>query len=233
MKKIILMCLLASPVITWAQDTEGTVEVESQYKPTGGDKTLELQFEPFGDNPININGIRARWFSSQRSAFRLNIFVGVDADSEITQQSDPDLDLKELKDKDMTVSINIRPGMEKHLKGTEKLSPYFGWEADLAYQTSSNRTEFQNNDNVEYSKVINTNGFARVGLNAIAGMDFYVSPKLYLGAELGFGASYTRLLSVKLKSNVDGFQKPDPVKRGGSIDIGPNVNAQIRLGYAF
>lgn len=235
MQKLLILFFIAVPGILWSQDGEDQVidEITSEYKPISGEKTLELQFAPFGDDPININGIRARWFTSSRKAFRLNVFLGFNSDSDITQQEDSDLGLKELKDKSLVYTINIRPGFEKHLKGTEKLSPYFGWEVDLAYQRSSDKTEFQNGNEVYYNKTLNQDGFWRVGANAIAGFDFYVIKKLYLGAEFGFGASLTKLLPVKIKSDLNGFTEPEPIDRGSSFDLGPNVNAQIRLGYAF
>lgn len=230
MKQLFMLALIAVPTFLWAQDTE---EIINEFKPTGAEKTLEVQFAPFGNNPISINGIRTRWFRSPDKAFRLNAFVSVNTDSEITQQEDSDLNLKELKDKSFLLTISIQPGYEMHLKGTEKLSPYFGWEADLAYRTSSHTTEFQSGSEVNHSKLVNTNGFFRVGINAVAGLDYYVAKKLYLGTEFGFGARLSSLLAVKVKSDLEGFEEPDPNKRGSSFKLGPNANAQIRLGYAF
>ena len=229
MKKYLLFVFVL-PVLVYGQDLSQEV---NEYKPQAGEKTLELQFEPFGDNPLDINGIRLRWFKSEQKAIRLNVFLGLSNDSQITQQEDSDLNLKELKDKDFSFTAAIRPGMEKHFKGTSKLSPYFGWEGEVAYRTSSSKTESQNGNDVNYIKRNNDTGYIRLGINALAGFDFYVAKKLYLGAEFGFGASWTKLLSVKIKSDITGFQEPDPEKRGSSFDIGPNVNAQIRLGYAF
>lgn len=208
-------------------------KIISEFKLNAGEKTLEVQFAPFGNNPISVNGIRGRWFRTPDKAFRLNAFVSVNTDTQITQQEDSDLNLEELQNKSFLFTISIQPGYEMHLKGTDRLSPYFGWEADFAYRTSSNTTEFQSGSEVNYSKLINTNGFFRVGINAIAGLDYYVAKKLYLGTEFGFGAGLTRLLAVKVKSDLEGFEEPEPDKRGSSLNLGPNVNAQIRLGYAF
>ena len=230
MKKIIGLFLIALPFAVFGQDDETLV---SQFKPAAGEKTLELQFAPFGDNPISLNGIRARWFLSEQSAFRLNAFLSFNSDSDIIQQEDDDLNREELKNKNVSFTINLRPGLEKHLKGTEKLSPYFGGELDLAYRGTSFKTEVQVSNEVKYNKQINANGFFRAGVNAIAGLDFYISKKLYLGTEFGFGVSLSKPLSVKVKSDRTGFEEPEPEKRGSSVDLGPNVNAQIRLGYAF
>ncbi|MEM7549849.1 MAG: hypothetical protein AAF363_09245 [Bacteroidota bacterium] len=246
MKKIILLIFSTFSLSAFAQEQDATIsssseteesnsqETTSDFRPSAGDISLELQFEPFGDNPIDINGIRARFFSSQRKAFRLNVFLGVDVDTDITQQANPDVDLLELKDRTSVVTVNIRPGYEWHTKGTERLSPYFGFEVDFAIQTSRFRTEDQTGNNeINYTKFINDNGFYRLGLNAVAGLDYYFSKKIYLGAEFGFGASVTRLLDQRVDSDFPGFEEPDPINRGGSFDLGPNVNVDIRLGYVF
>lgn len=226
MKKCYSLLVFMIPILVWSQEN---IEI----KPISGEKTLELQFAPFGDNPININGIRIRKFTDSKNALRLNAFVGFTSTSVITQQEDESVGRQELRDRSTTTTFNIRPGIEKHMSGTERLSPYFGLEADLALQTSSDRSESQNGTEVNFGKVINDRGFIRLGANAIAGFDYYVAKKLYLGTELGVGFSYTRLSSITLDSDVNGFTAPEPEKQGGFFDFGPNVNAQIRLGYAF
>lgn len=234
MTNYIFSALLLISSLAQAQDTIQFVERQPlEYKADANEMTLEVQFAPFGSNPISLNGIRARWFSSPQKAFRINVFAGLDSDTEITQQELESASLKELKNTSNVFSINVRPGFETHLKGTKRLSPYVGWEFDLAYQHSTFKSEFQDDQDVNYTKLVNENGFYRVGANLIAGFDFYVAKKLYMGTEFGFGASYTKLLPVKVKSDRDGFTEPDPEKRGGSFDLGPNVNAQIRLGLAY
>ncbi|TRX58214.1 hypothetical protein FNH22_14215 [Fulvivirga sp. M361] len=233
------LVMLTLSLATLAQQTDEnttiapTQDATNSYKPEARETSLEVQFEPFGDNPVSINGIRARFFKSPNKAVRLNVFLGYDVDSDITQQAVSNTNLRELKDRTAIFSLNIRPGYEWHLKGTKKLSPYFGMEMDLGYQISRFKSEVQNGDDVNYTLRKNDNGFFRIGANAIAGLDFYVAKKLYLGTEMGFGASVTRLLDVEVESDVTGFQEPDPLKRGSAFDIGPNVNVDIRLGYVF
>ena len=50
---------------------------------------------------------------------------------------------------------------------------------------------------------------------------------------MGFGASVTRLRDVTEDSDIPGFVEPEPLNRGGSFELGPNVNVDIRLGYVF
>ncbi|UXX80325.1 SH3 domain-containing protein [Reichenbachiella carrageenanivorans] len=234
MIKLFTTLFLLTALAAQAQDsTQNSHRVPLEFKADDAETTLELQFTPFGNTPVSINGIRARWFTSGRNAFRLNIFAAVDSDTEIIQQELSSAQLKELKYNTTTIGVNVRPGFERHLEGTKRLSPYFGLEFDLAYQYSSEKEEYQNGSKVNYNKVVNEDGFVRLGANWVAGFDFYIAKKLYLGTEFGYGFSYTKLLAVKVKSNQTTFTEPEPDKRGGSFDMGPNVNAQIRLGYAF
>ena len=162
------------------------------------------------------------------------MFVGLNTDTQITQQEDVDLGREELKDRESTFTMSVRPGFEKHILVSDRLSPYFGMEFELTYQRTAFRAEQQTVGSlVNYTKIINNNGFVSLGANFVAGMDYYVAKKLYVGTEFGFGFSYTQLLAVKQKSDRDGFTEPDPIKRGNSLDIGPNVVGEIRLGYAF
>lgn len=230
MKLTLIFLITAVTSICVAQDVEN-----STFKPLDGDKTLELQLAPLSNNPLGITGIRGRLFMSDQTAFRLNTFVGYTNETIITQQKNDDTlpQLVELKDSDRLLTINIRPGFEKHLSGTDRLSPYFGGEVDLAYQRSVFVSEEQSADDIVTNTFINDNGFIRAGLNGIAGFDFYVAKHFYMGAELGFGLSYTKPLAPQFKSDLDGFEEPEPNKTGSSITFGPIVNTQIRIGYAF
>ncbi|MCG8384167.1 MAG: hypothetical protein MJA30_01395 [Cytophagales bacterium] len=236
MKRSLALAIAMSFGALYAQDNTTTTtntNIQNEFKPSAGNVSLEVQFEPFGDDPININGIRGRIFSSQRQAFRMNVFIGYDSDTDITQQEVPDANLLELEDRTSTFTLNLRPGMEWHTKGTERLSPYFGFEVDFAIQWSRFRSENQEDLSVFYRTRINENGFTRYGLNAIAGFDYYFAKRIFVGTEMGFGASVTRLRDVTEDSDVPGFVEPEPLNRGGSFELGPNVNVDIRLGYVF
>ncbi len=220
---------MAVAITVSAQDSD------KQYRPTGGESNLEFQFTPFGTSPIGISGIRYRKFTSQYSAFRLNAHLSFSNATTITQQADPDNDIPELKDTDQVFGINLRPGFEKHLSGTERLSPYYGLEFDVAWQRTvakEEREDFGTGD-IIIDKTIDQFGFFRLGLNAVAGFDFYVAERLYMGAELGFGFSWQKESKIKFKSSEDGFVEPDPIKRGGEFELGPNIVSAIRVGYIF
>lgn len=203
------------------------------YKPVAGDKTLELQFAPLGGAPFSMGGIRFRQFMSETTALRATVYLGYTRSSEITQEADSDAKLEQLKKAESAFEIGIRPGFEKHLGGTSRLSPYYGAELDLAIRNTSEVQDIQTGETkVEKGKVRNADGFKRIGLNAIFGADYYVAEKVFIGAEMGFGLAFTKD-SKTVNVATDGKKTESKLNKGGDFAFGPNVLAQFRLGIVF
>lgn len=226
---ITLMCFF--PLLA----QESSDSEESTLKAEAGSRNLEVQFAPLGGNPISIGGIRYRAFLTNEMAYRANIFLGYTSGSTVTQQEANGV--PELRNRNSTLTINIRPGIEMHFSGTKRLSPYVGAELDLAYQSNTTVNEIQNPadpaDNAVYELTTkNNNGFFRLGLNGVAGADYYFSNKIYMGTEIGFGLSYQSNSTIKNESTLPGATNTE-AKQGSTFSIGPNAVGQIRLGYMF
>ncbi len=218
MKKIIAVAVLlfTGISITQAQDMSS-----DNLKPVSGDWGAEVNFAPFSSSPISINYIRLRNFTDDKSAFRLGLFLGANVQN-------PSEDLT-----NNTFELNIRPGLEKHFDGTNRISPYIGGELDLAFKTS--KSEFDDGSNEATIEGAWTNfgterGFVRLGANAIAGVDFYIVKGLYLGTEFGFGFEYIKQSDIVEKANGNELGE---TKGGSTFQLGPNVNSAIRLGFNF
>lgn len=221
-----------------------SVEAQSTYRPAGGEKNLELMVAPLGGSPISMAGIKYRHFSSATSAMRLGVFLGFDNKTTILQDEDSKAKMLELKKKESTITISVQPGIEKHLTGTERLSPYFGGYVDLNFTTKNKKEESQlnlNNDKQEVGYDKTTSGSIGIGLNAIAGFDYYLAQSLYVGTELGFGLSTTMPMKNKTETvsandtndgtvTDSGDGKKDNVSK---FQVGPNVVGQLRLGWLF
>lgn len=238
MKKVWILALAALAVsYSNAQEVVTTnndlVVVSNEgFKPVAGQTTLEVQFAPLGGTPISIGGIRARSFSTATSAFRLNAFLGYTSSSTITQDEDSEIDQLKTKDTESSFTISLAPGIEQHFAGTSRLSPYVGAELPLAWNTSTDKSETQIADKVESGKT--KNGYFEIGLNAVAGVDFYFTKNLYLGTEFGFGLQYHKDGKTKSSSTVEGTEDTtNGVGKGSSFTLAPNVNGQIRLGFVF
>jgi len=221
-----------------------TAQAQTQYRPAGGEKNLELMIAPLSGSPVTMAGIKFRKFGSATSAMRLGVFLGFQNKTTITQDEDGESDMLELKDKESSITIAVQPGLEKHMTGTDRLSPYIGGYLDLSFTNKNTKKETQLNLNdnkreVGYEK--KTSGSLGIGLNAVAGFEYYLAKSLYFGTELGFGFAATMPMKSKTETvaanddntgtattNTDG--KKDNVS---SIQLGPNVVGQLRLGWLF
>lgn len=97
-----------------------------------------------------------------------------------------------------------------HFDGTDRLSPYVG--AELVFGIGRNSIErefFGGNsatavaENFAVFSLTRTEGTTTVGLNALAGVDYYIADNLYLGAEIGFGLQRTTLRDVEVEVSDD------------------------------
>ena len=175
-------------------------------KQVGGDKNFEFTFAPLGGNPIGINGIRLRSFNGDGTgALRLGLFIGGTTEKTVNTQPggiplpDPEDQSPELLDISKTFDFSIRPGYEKHFDGTDRLSPYIGGEIFFGMGSETLTREFHspndtdNLDDFVTWEITRKQGHSTIGLNILAGFDFYFSDNIYLGAEMGFGFASTTL----------------------------------------
>ncbi|MFK7922024.1 MAG: outer membrane beta-barrel protein [Bacteroidia bacterium] len=128
--------------------------------------------------------------------------------------------------------LNFSPGMEWHMAmESPKLDPYVGAEIPISYlgaETVSFDNEFQYLDAdgaVVYKSDINTRtetaGGLSVGLNLIAGFNYFITDKIAVGAEYNLGAAYSQL---------GGDIK---VSQTGIIQPTPNVDQQVPINDNF
>jgi len=245
MKKLFTTTVLALSACTFTMAQDGA----SDFKPTAGANNLELNFVPLNGKPIQLTYIRYRRFLSEKTAFRLGIglsFTSQKADSVFNSKVTPtgNVTVSE-KYKKTVMSWSIKPGFEKHFEGTNRLSPYIGAELDLAGQSTKEvtptGTDAKDEFYIQTDKNKSKGGFFRAGVNLIAGFDCYITKHLYLGSELGFGFQYTKFSDYKMTTEYPSSVTPgtpDPgnpnaTSQGSEMNIGPNFNSSIRLGYIF
>lgn len=223
-----------------------TTEVQAQdYKPVAGEKTVEVNFTPFGGSPISISGLKFRSFTSETSAFRLGINLAYSSTSEDPQLIDTDLDGEndeELVDKNSSFGIRLEPGIEKHFAGTERLSPYIGGVATIGFSkttiTDENYGDADLTDTSVEGEVYEDktkDGSLDLGVRLVLGADWYFTEKMYLGVEVGYGVLYSSKNDTKYEYGVtiDPDNRPEDAPRGSDLKIGPTFNSALRLGYAF
>ncbi len=193
---------------TFSQDEK------KNFKPEAGAWNAEVNVSPLGSSPVSINYIRLRRFNSPDEAFRLGLSLGGRFES-----TSDDINFR-------TVEISIIPGFEKHFPGTDRLSPYVGGELDLTLKTSSVKGDDITDITGAWDTAGTEQAFFRGALNAVAGVDFYLARRLYMGTEFGFGFEVINIHDIE----IDG---QEPTERGSTFQFGPNFNSAFRLGFLF
>jgi hypothetical protein len=229
MKHIIfLICLLFS------------LNVFSQ-KQELGNITTELELAPLGTEPLKIGSLRARYFNTASTAFRLSIYLGGSSTTtnsvgiNYDQLGNPDS--VDLKSKSSNMDFILRPGYEIHLAGTEKLSPYIGGEAYFGIKSTKSKDELNWNDNGNY-KIMTTTTKQKTptfGINLLAGADYYITDKVYLGVEFGYGFLSEGLgkTTVEYENPSSGQKNTEEKGNTRTFNWGPNYQGTIRIGFCI
>lgn len=238
MKKVLFTAALFSAcTFVIAQDTTKTT---GDYKPVAGANNLELNFTPLGGSPISLSYIRYRRFLTATTAVRAGVSLTYSSSSvDVLIPSDvtPGTNITSTS-KSSKMGWSLRPGIEKHFAGTNRLSPYVGVELALSGQSTKDVTPTDLNATDDVVLITTTKnsakgGFFMLGLNALAGFDCYITKHLYLGAELGFGLEYTAFSKLKTESTPAPTTAIPDVDQGSAFNLGPMVNSAIRLGFIF
>lgn len=179
-------------------------------------KTFEVNFTPLGGSPISINGIKFRKFKDDYNALRLEVFLGMNSSKSVSMQEgvngDEDNPNPLTYSKSSGFDFSVRPGIEKHFDGTNRLSPYVGGAVNLGFSSSSSTEEYWSANETNPDEAFDSHveweqktkdGSLSLGLSALAGMDFYFADNIYLGAEFGFGLGFTSMSPTKYSSTDD------------------------------
>lgn len=128
----------------------------------------------------------------------------------------------------------ISLGAEKHFAGTDKLSPYIG--ADLVYGMGSSSAKWDKYDGNSYNANVTRtikNPNSMLGLNLVAGTDYYFAENFYLGLELGLGFSSTTEKAGEDVTTVSGTSTTILSPEAKSSNFGNNFIGNFRLGWRF
>lgn len=223
------LALAASTTLTLAQD-----EV---LKPTTGAKNLEVQINPFTSNPLGlINGFKFRYFQSPTNVLRVSANLNYAYTNKITQDAGTgNSNQKELHDRSSSFEFTIRPGIERHLPGTRRISPYYGGEVLLGIVLTGRKQEEQDlksSSDVQTTTYTNESGGFRVGVAGVVGADVYLIQNLYLGAEMGFGLTAFNPFATKV-TPPQGDSFTSNVGKSTTFSAAPFILPAFRVGFIF
>ncbi|MGD1846581.1 MAG: hypothetical protein ACFB10_14430 [Salibacteraceae bacterium] len=208
------LALLLLSLGSFAASAQLTEQEKRQFKPTEQHWGLTFNLTGLIDN-ISLNSLRddvnneallIRYYYTDNLVFRSGLGFNTFRMKTETVDSVGSSEVKF----DSTFSQNnffFAPGIETHLKGSNKLDPYLG--ASLAFGAIGKTnidTDQQTTDTLGLARVTTTEerggGFS-LGINLIAGFNYFFTQNLSIGAEyqLGFrnlrtGGDFTRSTTV-------------------------------------
>ncbi|WP_300598755.1 hypothetical protein [Niabella sp.] len=214
------------------------VNAQSEIKPNQGDVTTEFGLSGGVLNSnfeLNEQGnlLRFRYFAKETLAFRLGF--GLSSVRNTKNLYDPSDDAHKGTFKTSQTDFLVNLGVEKHFEGTDRLSPYVG--GDLLLSVANKKTEFNDatiggtayaKDNSGSVKGPGSVGF---GVRAVAGADYYIAKRVFLGAEAGFGFLSTK--KGKTTTNINDAPTVTQKSAGSGFELAPNVITGVRIGFVF
>jgi hypothetical protein len=267
MKKLFTILALTSIVfVSNAQRSTKTTKTEtesygssstSEYKPSKGSITTEVGLVGgLGNSGFNLNTstsfggsptLKFRYFYKDDIAFRLGFSANRNASNtaptSTTTTSPVPTPVPAFVPSSTTFNsstfFGINLGVEKHFKGSDRLSTFAA--ADLLIGTRSSYSETVNNTTATSSTTTtdkNNNGDSYFGLGLLTGADYYIAKKVYLGVELGIALlrssdkDRVRTTQTTTSSTVNTTEITDSVG-GSNFAIATTLMGGVRIGYQF
>jgi outer membrane protein W len=255
MKKTLLCLALAmASIVATAQkvkvdSTHSTVKPDTELKPAAGTFATELNFNPFkGNLSLNnaLNQIKVRYFTASDLALRFGFNVNQrDSSTNSGTPYGTQSTFFKAERKSTTFSFNI--GIEKHFKGTRRLSPYIGLDLSIGTKSASQdnssngaTTSVKNGwldviyQGQNYYNIVAENAYTRYGIAGVAGFDFYMAKNFFLGYEFNLGYAKTDYKTVELTTTgTNGNNNSNTDSKNSSSTFGTSLINGIRIGYAF
>ncbi|WP_461789130.1 hypothetical protein [Pedobacter sp.] len=249
-KMLFLAAFAAASLFANAQDSK--TNENNDFKPSKGSFATELNFNPFkGNLSFNnvLNQVKGRYFVSANLALRLGFNVNT-LDSNLNYGNPYGAQSNFSSDERKSTSFGLNIGIEKHFKGTKRLSPYIGadafWGTRSAKQTISNNgsttnvkngwldvTYVQSGSGLVYTYRISEGAYSRFGISAVAGFDFYMAKNFFLGYEFNLGYSKTDFKSPDVTITGQSTSFTNYYSNNSTSKFGTSLVNGIRIGYIF
>ena len=209
----------------------GVVMTQNTFaqKPADSKFSLETQLNLAGTT-ITAPGIKLRYFVSETMAIRFGFDYSSDKDTYNPSDSGSSGTWTE-----STSSMTISPGIEFHMAGTDRLSPYVGF--GISIGMGSDNKEGTNAtaadmylDDYSYSSEMPTSTF---GWDLIAGADYYFAESFYVGVELSLGGETTTFKEGDTSSTAGGTTTTTTSDERKEASMGVSSSGGIRLGWRF
>ncbi len=229
MKKLMLIVAFA-----------GVASFAFAQKPVTGDRTAEvgLNFQT-GTAAISytVPELRFRKFMTDDMAYRLRVNLGSTSNTDAFDFGTYSWEAKT----GSGFGINLSPGVEMHMKGTGKLSPYMGAEVNIMFNTGAT-AETTNGSSSSIAGAANGDKYSMkggsmfgFGAGVVMGADYYVADGVYVGVEYGLGLfNMTSVGEGETKTTVGGGAEVTAKSATNkTFDLFGVSGGGVRLGYKF
>lgn len=247
-KLLLVLFALSSSVHIFAQNAVKDSTANS-FKPAAKSIATELNVNPFNGNiSLNnaVNQIKLRYFTKEDIAVRLGF--NINSTNSISETNYPyATNPQRFKDERKGTTMGLNFGIEKHFKGSKRLSPYIG--ADLMIENQSTEQELINgqiitkvkngtyetilyNNNIPYQQLV-SQGYFKYGVNLFSGFDFYMAKNFFFGYEFNLG--FTQTNNKNPEVIVTGASNNQTISdiENTNFSFGTKLMNGIRIGYIF
>lgn len=242
-KKVLFVASIFLATATFAQDGLTSKKGEA-FLPEAGDWALGFDAAPllnYGGNLFNgtqnnsINAafqtndlsITGKYFVDESTAYRGRLRIGFGSTSQETNTDTSTTPEPAYFTDDFSTSrldIVLGGGIEKR-KGNTRIQGYYGGEALIAFSSSSSENDFAISIEDIGPGVIRTTDISNgssftFGVRAFIGVEYFIAPKVSIGAEYGWGLGFTSTgeseEDFEWFDAVDGAQSATRITNGSS-----------------
>ena len=177
--------------------------------------------------------LRMRYFLADDLAARVSLTLNNSSTKDFYYEKDNNEGGEGTRTKGNSLVV-LSLGAEKHFKGTDKLSPYVG--ADLSYGMGNTTEKWDKYNGLGYSSDYtrsDKNPISSIGLNLVAGTDYYFAENFYVGLELGLGFQSNSEKAGESTVTTGGTTTTNLSAPGKSSNFGNNFIGNFRLGWRF
>jgi hypothetical protein len=232
---------------SYSQETT-SISPPEELKVTYDELTMELTLNPFNGS-LNLNNmldqIKVRYFISNAFAIRAGITVK-STKKDLTTTNPYGTSPYDIEENKKSFLFGANLGIEQHFLGTRRLSPYVGIELTGVSKTSSHVindgvTETTIENAWRTTAVVNNSfvygyeekAYFSYGANVLAGFDFYVAKRFFIGYEVAFTVYNKEFRGVDITVVGTPFPIDNPDINETEFSLGPSLLNGIRIGYVF
>lgn len=221
----------------------GVKAEENVTLPASGDFSVEVQFNPFGNDfdtfGLDNMKLKGRYFFGDQDAVRMGLGFGVNS-NKVTPNPEGVGNEKDVNNTQRIGNFAIDLGYERHFVKKGRIDLYAGAGLGFAMQNSCDTEKFYSNNEQCTKKTFNKNSYTTFDVNAFSGIDFYVYKGLYLGAEIGVKIGFKTIPGQYTKgefSSISGTWSNDIKSKKGAkstnLNLATYVVPALRIGWTF